>query len=293
MKQGLLGIVFLFVGCASSTPQSNQVLADFKDLPPQAMVENVPFFLQTEGHCGPATLAMALNHAEVEVGVDEIAQSAFSPESNGSYQMDMISAVRRKKALALPLAGMRNLLAEVANGNPVIVFENLGVDWLPQWHYATVFGYDLKKAQIHLHSGAEKNKVWDIRKFERSWKLGNYWGLVVLPPGKLAKTVSEKEHLRAAAALEKLGHLDEAEKSYQAMAKRWKNSHMPLIGLGNIAFLKGRFPEAQSFYLKASKMKSDLPFIWHNLALSYQKTGARKKAEESAAKAAQLARSPN
>lgn len=271
MRILFLGILFLFYGCASSTPQANQLLDDFKELPAKAKIDNVPFYLQTEGHCGPATLAMVLNRAGIDAQMEGLAASAFSPESNGTYQLDMISAVRRNQALALPLKNMPDLFQEIANGNPVIVFENLGLEWLPQWHYAVVFGYDLNKEVVHMHSGAEKDKVWDIRKFERSWKLGDYWGLVVLPPGELSKTASKKEHLRAAAALEKLGFLEEAQKSYAAMSKKWENDPLPLMGLGNVAFLKDDFKAAEIFYKKAKKLNPDLPFARRNLALSRQK----------------------
>lgn len=285
MKHALAGILLLFYGCASSTPQADKALGDMGALPSRAIVEDVPFFLQTEGTCGPATLAMTLNWAGIETTMEEVEESAFSPESNGSYQMVMISAARRNKAMALPIAGMQSLLTEVANGHPVIVFENLGFDWLPQWHYATVFGYDLKKQVVHTHSGAEANKVWDIRKFERSWKLGDYWGMVILPPGQLAKTASEREHLKAAAALEKLGHLDEAKKSYMAMAERWKDGHMAFIGLGNIAFLREDYQSAQRLYLKALEIRKDMPAVWHNLSLSYSRTGNAEKAKDVKAKA--------
>ena len=72
------------------------------------------------------------------------------------------------------------MLTEIAAGNPVIIFENLALSWLPQWHYALALGYDLQRQEIILHSGHDANFRWDLSKFERSWMLGDYWGLVVL-----------------------------------------------------------------------------------------------------------------
>ncbi|MBC7457226.1 MAG: PA2778 family cysteine peptidase, partial [Bdellovibrionaceae bacterium] len=187
-------------------------------------ISNVPFINQQVGQCGPATLTMALNYLGNGISVDEVAQQVYTPGMKGSLQTDMVTAVRRQGLLAIPIDSLDSLLREVSKGNPVIVFENLALSWFPQWHYALVFGYDLSKETVTMHSGSEKNKEWDIRKFERSWKLGDYWGLVILPADQLSATASELVHANAAVGLEQVGKKEQALTAYKTMLSRWSTS---------------------------------------------------------------------
>jgi tetratricopeptide (TPR) repeat protein len=184
---------------------------------------------------------------------------------------------------------MAALLREVAAGNPVIVFENLSLSWLPQWHYAIVFGYDLVQQKILMHSGPEAFKWWDLRKFERSWKLGEYWGMVVLPPGALAATADEFAHVRATAALEKIGSVEEAERSYHKILQRWPQSLGANIGLGNITYEKNQVLEAVQYLRHATEYHPQSAPAWHNLALAQEAALMKKAAQRSALRAIELA----
>lgn len=256
------------LGCASTTPQADHILNHTLDLPTVAHIENVPFIEQKVAHCGPATLAMAFNWAGRKTSADELAPLVMTPGMKGSFQTDMISATRRKGMLAIPIFGMQQLLREVASGNPVIVFENLSFSWLPTYHYAIVYGYDLEHHHVIMHSGPEKAKRWDLKVFERSWKLGNYWGLIVLPPGKLSSTASEMDHLRAAAALEQLEFKSEAQSTYTKMLEKWPTSLGAHIGLANIAYQKGEIARAAQILTRASQLHPQSHQVRHNLAIA-------------------------
>lgn len=279
------------VGCASSTPQTETLLLNSRDLPKSSQIAGVPFIRQTANYCGPATLTMALKWAGKNVTIDEVAAQVYTPGMRGSLQSDMISASRRQGALAIPIEGMTALLKEVSAGNPVIVFENLSLSWWPQWHYAVIFGYNLFQQKILMHSGPEAFKQWDLRKFERSWKLGHYWGLVVLPPGLLAASAGELEHVRATAALEKLGKLKEATKSYQSILQLWPQSLGANIGLANIAFSKNEVIEAVQFLRKATEDHPQSAAAWHNLAIAQRAALMKRAARQSALRAIALASS--
>ncbi|MNK99810.1 hypothetical protein D3C87_1202250 [compost metagenome] len=194
----------------------------------------------------------------------------------------MVSASRRQGMMAIPIQDFSNLLNEVAAGNPVIVFENLSVSWLPQWHYAVVFGYDLQEEKVLMHSGSEAFKRWDFRKFERSWQLGDYWGLLVLPPGKLSVTANELAHLKAAAALEQVGKVGEAGLSYQAILKRWPQSLGGLIGAGNVSYQEKDFIKSSEALLLATKYHPQSSAAWHNLSVAQRALGQIKKSQVSA-----------
>ncbi len=266
---GFLLLVLSLSSCVSSTKQTDHLLhLSLQDFQKPMEISNVPFINQTVGQCGPATLTMAMNHIGQDVSVDEIAQQIYTPGMKGTLQTDMITGARRHGLTAVPIDNLESLLREVSAGNPVIVFENLALSWWPQWHYALVFGYDLNNEVIIMHSGSEQNKKWDIRKFERSWKLGDYWGLVVLPNDKLSATGSELAHANAAVGLEQVGKKSEAFTAYKTMLTKWPTSLTALIGLGNLEFEKKNFKQSVRYLKIAAKEHPSSDSAKHNLSVA-------------------------
>lgn len=285
----LLLLSFIVSGCASSTKQSDALLTarrhDFKG---SARVEKIPFVNQKTAQCGPATLTMAMNWAGKPVTVTEIVPQVYTPGMKGSLQTDMTTAARRQGLLAIPITGMTALLTEIDRDHPVIVFENLALKWVPQWHYAIVFGYDLEKETVLMHSGPEKNKIWDMRKFERSWKLGDYWGLLVLPPSELSATASELEHATAAAGLEQVGKREEAAIAYRAILTKWPDSLSALVGMGGWEYEQNQFAKSVQYLRVATRGHPSSAAAWHNLAIAENAARMRASAKKSAERALDL-----
>src|SRR5687768_14564949 len=121
----------MLAGCASSTPQASAFFKEQTHLPDYQQIQGVPFVNQAHGYCGPATLTMALNWAGRPVTVDEIAPQVFTPGMKGTFQTDMVTAVRRQGLLAIPVQNLNALLNEVSAGHPVVVFQNLGIKLIP------------------------------------------------------------------------------------------------------------------------------------------------------------------
>lgn len=275
----------LLVGCASATPQADSLLLKEYDGPSTYTILGVPFVNQNAGHCGPATLAMALQSAGRNISVNELVSQVYTPGMKGSLQNDMISAARRQGMIAIPIEGFEALLIELRANHPVIVFENLSLSWLPQWHYALVFGYDLSSQTILMHSGPEAFKNWDLRKFERSWSLGGYWGLVILPPDQLSASSGELAHISAASGLEQVGYLEAAKTAYQEILKRWPKSLVAQVGLGNIAYSQMDFVTAHKILQKAKMDHPTSAIAWHNAALAEGAVGNKAEAHRSAVEA--------
>ena len=274
----IFGLLLLtLVGCVTPAKQTEALLKERQNLPSVALVEHVPFVNQTAGYCGPATLTMALQWAGKPAEQKDIAKQVYTPGAQGSLQTDLISASRRQGMMAIPIQGLSPLLTEISAGHPVIVFENLALPWFPQWHYAIVFGYDLNQQTVTMHSGPEQNKHWDMSKFERSWMLGDYWGLVVLPPGQLSATGSELSHVTAAAALEQIGKTEEARISYLSILKKWPHSLAALIGLGNISFAKGDYAASVEYLRQATKAHPESAEAKHNQAIAEAAANLKKK----------------
>lgn len=280
MKIVFLCVLILFGGCATRK-------FDFSGVAKKARVSHVPFHSQKKNYCGPATLAMAMNHRQNMISVDELASEMMTSE--GTFQTDMISASRRHGMMAVSVGSLNSLLKEIQAGNPVIIFQNLALSKLPRWHYALATGYNLKKKDIILHSGNEKDQKMNIGVFDYTWSLGSYWGIVIMNPGELSATGTELQHMSAASGLEAAGLIHEAEESYRAIIQKWPDSLSARIGLANIHYNRSEFAEAV-IYLKAATLKDPTSSIaWHNLALAQKAARMQKEAVESSRKALSLA----
>lgn len=248
-------ILISAVACSSTSKQSDLFLKKGAHaLSEKAKIIDVPFIKQTAHHCGPASLAMVMNYKGHEVSADELAKQIYTPNQKGSLPTDIIGSTRRNGMMAIPINSITDLIKELSAGNPVLIFENLGLDWYPVWHYAVAVGYDVTDPAVILHSGEDKFLRTNLKVFERSWKLTNYWGLAITNPRELTATGSELAHAASAAGLEDTGKLNEASDAYKTILKRWPNSLPALIGLGNVHYTENDLGEALK-YLKLAKKK--------------------------------------
>ncbi len=285
----LCGLLLVSLLGACATPQTSRILAEGGHLPQQAEVADVPFYPQKRYYCGPAALAMVMTWSGEPVTQDELVPQVYTPSRQGTLRNDMLAAARRRGRLAVQVSDLRSLLAELAAGNPVVVFQNLALDWFPQWHYAVAYGYDLQKREIVLRSGTEARRVTDLYAFERTWERGDYWGLVVLPPERLPATADERSVLDAAAGLERTEHLREAASAYMAILSRWRESFPAWMGLGNTLYAQKDFSGAAGAFREATRRRPKAPAAWNNLAYALAAQGQHAQAQRAAEEAVRLA----
>ena len=281
-----LVLVFLVAGCAA--PQTQKIIADADGVAPRAEVASVPFFAQQKYYCGPAALAMALSWSGLPVTRDDLVGQVYTPGREGSLRSDIVAAARRNGRLAVPVGRLSDLLGELAAGHPVVVFQNLGLGWAPQWHFAVAVGYDLAARSIHLRSGMEQRRITALDTFERTWARGGSWALVVLPPGRLPATARETPVVRAAAALERVGRHAEAAAAYDAASRRWPASLGAVLGLGNARHALGDLAGAEAAFLRATRRHPRAAGAWNNLAHVLGRLGRRADAMSAARTAVAL-----
>ena len=283
-------LLALLAGCVS-LPQSDALRSEGGvDLPPRVILDTVPFFAQEDYQCGPAALAMALNAGGVAVTPDSLIEQVYLPQRKGSLQVDMLASARRHGLLAYELAPeLKDVLAEVAAGNAVIVLQNQGLwSFYPYWHYAVVIGYDLEQNQILLHSGTRARRAMALGLFEFLWIDGRRWAMVALAPGRLPASAREADTAAAAAALEKTGRSAEARLAYAAMLQRWPSNLVGLMGLGNSAYALGNKAEAEAAFRQAAAAHPLSAAAFNNLAQTLVDQGKLAAALEAAEKAVSL-----
>ena len=272
--------------CASQTPE---VLRAPNGLPERAELIDTPYFSQQMHQCGPASLAMALGAAGLDVSPETLEALVYLPSRQGSLQPEMLAAARRHGMLATRIKPrMHALLHEIAQGNPVLVLQNLGLSWLPQWHYAVVIGYDLRAREIILRSGPNPREPIAMSTFEHTWSRGGYWGMTVLRPGKLPAEIDLDDAAQALAALETYARPDQMPDAYRAAIARWPNALILQIGLGNSLYRLGDLPSAEAIFRAASDAWPDSAVALNNLASVLQDQGRLPEALAAADKAAAI-----
>jgi len=256
--------------------------------PDRAVVTNVPFFPQEESQCGPASLAMTLNWSGVNIQPADLTSEIFTPDLKGSLQSAMIGATRRHGRIAYPFAGSEALLAEISAGNPVIVLVNLGLSWYPKWHYAVVIGFDRELEEVILHSGLIANEHLSYRVFLNIWRRSESWGLLVLPPERLPATVAEENWLEAVAGLELTDQWPGAAIGYSEALKRWPDSFVAWMGLGNSRYNLQDFEGSAEAFRQATTLQPENGIPFNNLAQVLSSQGKRKEALVAAQRAVDL-----
>ncbi|MCG6869603.1 MAG: PA2778 family cysteine peptidase [Gammaproteobacteria bacterium] len=229
-------------------------------------VVGVPFHPQETRQCGPAALAMVLEWSGEDADPDALSDEVYSPRLGGSLQASLVAGARRHGRVAFSVSGAADLTRELDAGNPVIVLQNLGLSWAPVWHYAVVIGYDEAANTVTLHTGISEARRLPESVFEKTWARSGYWGLLVLPPGRVPATADEATYLLAVAGLEQAGRHEAAEAAYRSALAHWPGSLGALIGLGNTHYASGDLSGAESALREAIRHHPDSAVAHNNLA---------------------------
>lgn len=275
----LLGLTVLLSACAGRAPTLPDA-SSLSHLPPQVLLTDVPFHAQDAYQCGPASLAMVLNHRQIDATPDALKDRVYLPERKGTLQVEMVSAARERDLLVYPLEKKLDaIMAELQAGNPVLVMQNLAFDWYPQWHYAVVIGYDLAAREMIVHSGLNEAQREPFSLFMRSWSRADYWARVMLPPGQVPATAEPLAYLRAASDLEQTGRLDSARRAYQSAVEQWPDQPTARFGLGNTLWAMNQRTAALGEFQALVDRFPEFKPGWNNLATGLELSGCAEAAE--------------
>jgi tetratricopeptide (TPR) repeat protein len=273
----LLAILGVIAGCAADPFRE----AARPGTPAAIELVDTPFFPQEDYQCGPAALATVLVDSGVAVHPDELAPRVYLPRRQGSLQPELIAATRHYDRIPYVIPpDFSALLAEVSQGRPVLVLQNLGVRAFPAWHYAVVVGYARERSEVVLRSGTDERRVTPATTFANTWRRGGNWGVVALQPGDLPATDDSSGYLRALAAAESAGRTDLAEPSYRAASERWPHSSLVWLGLGNSAYARGEQDAAERMYRHALAIDPGNAAALNNLASTIAEQGRCDEAQQ-------------
>ena len=258
------------LGCASAEvhrlPATDRTSA--------ARVAGVPFFAQDDKQCGPASLAMVLAFGGAALTPRDLTGIAYTPGREGALQIDLVSAARRRGRIPFTLPPRLDaLLAELRAGHPVLVFQNLGLTWLPVWHFAVAIGYDGRAETVTLHTGPREAASGSLHRFAHTWARGGHWGRVVLPPGELPATLDATAAIEDIAAFERSAEPGAAVPAYRAAVERWPEASLPRLALGNALYADGRLEAAAETFRALVEREPELGIARNNLAQTLSDLG--------------------
>lgn len=259
-------ISFLLSSCAS-TPQTTSLLAEQGDFPQRHELTEVPFFPQEKYQCGPAALATMFRSTGINITPSELVPEIYIPARKGSLQVEILASSRQHGRVAYRIEpNLRALLLEVTAGNPVLVLQNLGLSWVPTWHYAVAVGFDLSSKEIILRSGLEARRQTPLGTFERTWARSNYWGIVLLKPDQLPVTAEADRYIKSIVSLEQVKRWKDANTAYQTALSRWPDNLIALMGLGNSYYRLQDLDSAERAFRKVTHKHQNFAPAYNNLA---------------------------
>lgn len=216
---GLFGLTSLS-GCA--TPKQSQAWLQTTDAPVQFELVDVPFFPNQDYYCGPAALASMMTYQGEAVTPEQLINRLVIPAKEGTLQIELSAVARQAGWLPYQIAGdLAALEQAVVAGYPVLVLQNLGLDWAPRWHYAVVVGFDRANRHWILRSEQDPRRLTAAGVFERTWARGGYWGMVLADPAAPPPFAQARPWFQRAFDLESVGQLDAAHAAYASGYQRW------------------------------------------------------------------------
>lgn len=258
-------------GCAFIAPQAEALREHWPaGLNDRVELSAVPFFAQDDYQCGPAALATLMAHRGLATTPETLVPQVYLPARQGSLQIEMLAAPRAAGLVTLTLAPQLNaVLREVQAGNPVIVLQDLGLWPVAYWHYAVVFGFEREQAHglALLRSGLKPRVELPLPVLEISWRSGQRWAMVAMPPERVAATATETQWLAAVHAMEGAGAPAKAARSgYASALTRWPASINAAIALANVDYGQGALADAETVLRQALQHDPRSAPVLNNLA---------------------------
>ncbi|MEQ9002011.1 MAG: PA2778 family cysteine peptidase [Pseudomonadales bacterium] len=227
-----------------------------------------PFHPQEDYLCGPAALATVLNHGGVAVTPEALIDSLYLPVRRGTLQVELAATARRHGRLAVQLDDtLEAVIAQLEQGRPVLVLQNLASSLVPVWHYAVVVGYLPDADRFVLRSGRERRLLTRRSRFAATWERAGRWALVLADPAQVPQRLPRQNYLRAAADLENTGRHRQALTAFRSALGAWPDDPTARLGEANNLYYLGEHAAAAEAYRALVADHPGHPVAVHNLAM--------------------------
>ena len=194
-------------------------------------------------------MATVLNASGVGLAPIDLVDQVYLPTQHGSLQFELLAATRRADRIPYLIEPtLVALRAELDAGRPVLVLQNLGLGFLPVWHYAVVIGMVPAGDYVILRSGIERRKKTPAADFLRSWQLAGNWGMVVLSPGEMPASTTPRRLLAAVAQAEPMLSIHSRKRAYGAALDRWPENITARFGYAHALHAAGELTAAEVRY---------------------------------------------
>lgn len=270
----------MLLSACAGTPQSDRLLRDLpvKFIQPHE-ITSTPFYAYQDHQCGPSALASLLEYNGIEVDFAALVRRLYIPERKGTLQIELVSASREFNLIPYIIKpDLYAVLDEVRSGRPVLVLQNLGVNWYPKWHYAVVIGYNLPQKELILRSGTIKRYVMSLYTFERTWQRSQSWALLLLKPGELPKSGSALRFMNALRGFGLEQHQSVLLPAYQTAMLHWPDTLVLKMGYGNLLHQAGEYKSALQQYEAVIRQEPNYAPALNNAAQIYLRLGDPVKA---------------
>ncbi|MDP2849384.1 MAG: C39 family peptidase [Humidesulfovibrio sp.] len=163
--------------------------AGFTPPPGQGQIQNVPFHAQEDHQCGPASLAMVLNHLGDAATPEEISRAIYRESLRGTLSLDLALYPRGRGFATRFFRGAPQDVADAVDaGIPLLVMVDEGFGGIHVLHYMVVTGYDPQG--VLVNSGRRQGVRLSWAEFLSAWDGADRWALLLTPgktPGKAAR----------------------------------------------------------------------------------------------------------
>ncbi len=154
----------------------------FAPPPGQGQVRGVPFHAQEDHQCGPASLAMVLNHLGDPATPEDISRALYREDLRGTLSLDLALYPRGRGHASRFLRGAPQDVADAVNaGIPPLVMVNEGFGGIRVMHFMVITGYDGQG--VTANSGRRQGVRLTWREFLSAWDGADRW-LLLVTPGK-------------------------------------------------------------------------------------------------------------
>jgi len=146
-------------------------------------IENVPFYPQPSGQCGPESLAAVLNFYGADLNPDRIAQAVYREDLRGAVGLDMVLYARNQGYEAGFFRGtLKDIIQAVDRGRPLIIMVDYGASRLVKSHYLVVIGYSPEG--IMVNSDRTQGRIIPWPQLLPRWARTDHWTLLIEPPSR-------------------------------------------------------------------------------------------------------------